>query len=403
MGIVSQRTLRRVVLFVALLLSGGMLVFPRLPMVLFVFAAALALDGFRFRIHRRLVPPMVFLGGLLAVQALHPQGFDLGSTFTRYTNFAAGLCLLGMYLRAGERALADDLFAILPWLAVQALLTVPLATFANFLFLPFDVDGTPYRTFLLIFTYHVLLDGTTMLPRPDGFFFEPGVFQIYLNVYLYLALLVFRRPRHVVLAASSVLATQSTTGIIILMLLFAFAAVAALATVSLGRKLAVLVAAVCIGIPVVGIAIDNIESKTVGEGRGSSWAREYDLYTGLNVIAEHPWLGIGFNYQAYYALAGQLGFEETQLSDYHLEDRGNTNGIVTLFYSLGIPLGLVFVAGLFRQRFFPHRGLFGICMMLSLFGEALFFSPFISMLLFSGLTAAPRRPRAALSSPLAPT
>ena len=82
-------------------------------------------------------------------------------------------------------------------------------------------DGEVYQTLLGVFNYHVIVDDLTSIIRPDGFFFEPGVYQIYLNLYLYLALFVFRRPLQALLAAAAVLSTQSTTGMAIMLVLLA--------------------------------------------------------------------------------------------------------------------------------------------------------------------------------------
>lgn len=396
-----HRTLvRRVALFLTLLMSGGLLLFPRLPLLLLILVLCLAIAGDVRRIRRELLPVIALLAGILLLTLLRPGNFDLVSTATRYANFLAALALLGVYLRSPPGALLGDLFAMLPWLAAQAVLTPVVATLARPLLMTVNINDTNYQTLLFIFTFHVFLEDSTALPRPDGFFFEPGVFQIYLNVYLYLSLFVFRRPRHVLLAAASVLATQSTTGIVVMLLMLGYAALRELRTASLRRKLSVAALALLLAGPLLGLALDNIENKTVGEGRGSAWAREYDLITGLGVVAAHPLVGIGFNYADYYRESLQYAFVDTALTEEQLEARGNSNGIVTLFYSLGIPLGTVFMAGLFRQRFFPHRLLFGSCMSLCLVGEALSLSPFFLLLMFSGLILGSRGARG-LAAPAA--
>jgi hypothetical protein len=386
---IERWMLRRLALFLAILMSGGILLIPRVPVLLIVIVLCLHGTAWRLPFRRALWPVFALLGAVLLLTLVRPGGPDLASLATRYANFAAALLLLNMYASSAPGTLARDLQAVLWPMALQAILTVLLATFAGFLFMPLVIDGTLYQTVLLVFTHHSLIDGTVMLPRPDGFFFEPGVFQIYLNIYVLLAYFVIRKKRHVALGAAAVLATQSTTGIVILMLIFSYATLLTLRSASSGGKVAALAVALCIGIPLAGVALDNIEAKTVGDARGSSWAREFDLYTGLNVIAEHPLLGIGFDNRTYYQLSGRVGFEDTLLDDEARTDRGSSNGIITLFYSLGIPIGLVFVFGLFRQQFVPHRVLFGICMLLSLFAEALFFSPFFLMLAFSGLMTRP--------------
>ena len=105
------------------------------------------------------------------------------------------------------------------------------------------------------------------------------------------------------------------------------------------------------------LGYDNLNEKLFGVAQGSSWARQYDLFTGLNIISENPWLGIGFEVNRYLEASGRLGFEDTLLTETQLAERPTSNGVIQLFYSLGIPLGLVFVFGVMRQRLFQHRGL----------------------------------------------
>jgi hypothetical protein len=354
----------------------------------------------RLSIHRRMGPVLALLAAILALTLLRPGGFDLYSTAVRFANFGAAAMLLRMYLHAPPGSLARDGVAVLKWLALQAVLTVALAVALPFAFVPVEVNETPYRTLLGLFTFHVLLEDSAGLPRPDGFFYEPGVFQIYLNVYLYLALFERRNPRHALLALLAVLATQSTTGLVIAVLQLAFFAAASLKRGSLAGRLAAATLTLAVLVPVVAVTQDNVVDKLVGEAAGSSLARQYDFLTGVNVIAAHPWLGIGFEHRRYLDAAAALGFTDTPLEERLTEDRGNTNGIVYLLYSLGIPLALPFLAGMFRQRFFEHRIVVGLLLLLSFVGESVIFTPFFLLLVFAGLLA-PARPRAPAPLPAA--
>ena len=72
-----------------------------------------------------------------------------------------------------------------------------------------------------------------------------------------------------------------------------------------------------------------------------------------------------------------------------MDDRASSNGLIYLTYSLGVPLALVFLAGMFRQRLFPHRVLIGVWLTLSLFGEAIVFTPFVLMFALSAFVSSP--------------
>lgn len=383
---------RRSILFIAMLLSGGLLIFPRLPLLALLGLLCWTQGGFRLNLKRSMWPIVVLLLVVLLATLLRPGGADLLSLSIRYANFIGAWMLLRVYLDAEPGALAGDLAAVVRWLALQAVLTVPIALALGPLFMTVDVNGTEYRTLLWLFTFHETLTGVEALPRPDGFFFEPGAYQIYLNAYLYVALFVRRRWTDVGLALLAVLSTQSTTGVVIAVGLLAAYAFQSGRNSSPLLRLGRVVLIASLLVPVGWIAQQNITDKVVGEARGSSWAREHDLFTGLNIIAEHPWLGIGFDHSRYIELSGAFSFADTKLSAESAEQRSSSNGILVLMYSLGLPLGAVFLIGLFRQQLLPHRGLIGMWLGLSLISEALVFSPFVLMFIFSAYVTQRRGP-----------
>jgi hypothetical protein len=386
MKISKSMLLRRIVLFCAMLMSGGWLLFPRLPLLAVFVVAYLLLRGRRLTIDRRLLPVLGLLAVILVVSLLRDSGAGIVAIFIRFANFAAGLLLLDLYLRAGAEAFRSDLFSITRIMAWQALATVALAAAAGPLFLSIDVNGTTYHTFLLVANYHTMLEDAGPLVRPDGLFYEPGVFQLYLNLCLYLALYVYRRAGHALLALAAVLSTQSTTGLVIALMLCGVYAVRYYINCGSLRVRAVrFLAATLLAVPLVGFVGANVVDKVTGDARGSFWSRQYDLLTGVNVILENPLAGIGFEYPAYTAAAARLGYGETALEDRITTDRGNTNGIVFLLYSIGIPLALPFLFGMFRQNLLAHRGLVGVLLFLSLLSESVVFTPFFLALMCSGM------------------
>ncbi len=388
--------LRRVALFGAMLISGGLMLFPRQPILALVIVLCLFITHDRLPTWRRMWPLFMLLAAILLVTLVRPGPVSIPSLVSRFSNYLAALLLLQVYLRAPVLSLAQDLRVLLMPMAWQAIATVVLAQLVGELFVTLAIGQMRYLTLLGLFNYHVTIDGLTTFVRPDGFFFEPGVFQIYLNLYLYLALFVFRQPLQAALAVVAVLCTQSSTGLIICLILLGGALVRHLSGSTLSRKLSVLLLALVLAPPLLYLGYDNINDKLFGTAQGSSWAREYDLFTGLNIIAENPWLGIGFEVERYLAASGRLGFEDTLLTSTQLEERPTSNGVVQVFYSLGIPLGLVLVVGAFRQKLFRHRILIGLWLVLSMFGEALFFTPFFLFIVFSAFLVLPgtrRQPR----------
>lgn len=374
---------RRSALFLSFLLSGGLLIFPRLPILgLMVFACLLA-TRFRLPPWSRFSYIYALLTIILIASIIRPGPIHFESIAIRMANFAGALILLGVYLMAPAGALTRDLFIVLKWMAVQAIATVVLAQFLGVLFLPLSFSDTTIQTILLLFNYHETIEDLSGLVRPDGFFFEPGVFQIYLNLYLYLSVFIYKRAAHSALATLSVLSTQSTTGQIICMIILSAAAVSYLQVGNLKRRLLALALVTLIAPPITYLAYDNINDKLFGESKGSAIAREYDLFTGINIVAENPLLGIGFDHARYLAESGRIGFSDTGLREDNTEDRATSNGLLYLTYSLGIPLALMFVFAMFRQTLLPNRWVIGVWLLLSLVGEAIIFTPFILMIILS--------------------
>jgi O-antigen ligase len=182
----------------------------------------------------------------------------------------------------------------------------------------------------------------------------------------------------------AVLATQSTTGILIAMILLGYSLLQKVILRSFrGKLLLTLLLALLAAPPVIYLAYNNVTDKLYGETEGSSWAREYDFYTGLKMIAEYPMLGIGFDHKRYLAESVRVGYDYTQLSVESLDERTTSNGLIYLGYSIGLPFTFIFLFGVLRQKFFQHRLLIGLLLILSLFGEAIVFTPFILMIIFS--------------------
>lgn len=375
--------IRRSALFLSILLSGGMLVLPRIPILILVVFLGLLAARFRVVTLRRIWPVFLLISFVLLVTLVRPGPLHFESFIIRYANFFCAIVLLNTYLIAPKSALVDDLNMILRWMAWQAVVTVVLAHTLGFLFTTVNYLDTSFKTILLVFNYHVLFENSTGLYRPNGFFYEPGVLQIYLNIYLYLVLFVSKNYRQAILAGAAVFLTQSTTGILIAMILIGVAFLKQISKGSFGSKLSTIVFALMVVPPAVFLGYNNVSEKLFGEAQGSSWAREYDFYTGLNVISNYPLLGIGFDHQRYLTVAGRLSYTDTNLSAESLTDRTTSNGLIYLFYSLGIPLAFIFIIGIFRQTFFQHRLLIGLLLILSLFGQAIVFTPFILMIIFS--------------------
>jgi hypothetical protein len=393
---------RRLALFMAILLSGGAIFLSRpILSVLFVMFCFLA-KGPTFGFRREMLPIGLLLAAIAAASLAGGGLHDVPALVTRWTNFIFGVMLLALYISESRAALLGDLKLILSMMAVQALITAVVGTLAPGLFAQVSLgtgeDTT--NTILYIFNYHAeLVEGVSFIVRPDGFFFEPGVFQMYLNIYLLIAAFVYRDVRHVALAVFAQLTLQSTTGMIILTVIgLLFAARYVQTASSVQRALALIIAPMMI-LPLVLIAQENTREKFTGTLQGSSWARQFDLYTGLAVANANPVVGIGFSYDDYYREAMRYGYRETLLDENSIQNRGNSNGLATVLYSVGYPVGLLLILALVLQTVFVDRWKMAFLMILSLNAEALFFTPFVLMLVYSAVLIRRRAGVSALQPP----
>lgn len=388
---VWRQRIRQIALIAAILISGGLLSIPREPLLLIVLVACFALKNPVRLFAGEFALIWILLLAVIGVVLIGGEDFQLMPIVIRYANFAAGLALLLVYIDEKRSTLASDLYWILKLMAFQAILTPVMVILFGQFFTTFVIADTTYNTLGYVFTYHELLATNSLFKRPDGFFFEPGVFQIYLNVFLFITLFVRKqRAFDIALAAIAVIATQSTTGAVILVLQFSLAYLHWLRSADRRQKLGVFILVPIILLPLGAYMTYNVTEKFYGALSGSAEAREYDLRTGLRVAMEKPLTGIGFDYDKYFDVASRVGYREADLSRDNITERGNTNGIVVLLFSVGIPLSVVLLLGLAFQRMFRPRFLFSGLVMLSLIAESLFFTPIVLMLTFSGLLIRPR-------------
>ena len=393
----GQQIVRRTCLFLAALLSGGNLIIPRLPLLgaLILVASLIAAPAKMLR--PELGRVWLLLVAVLIVSLIGSDGLYISATAVRYANFLAAIILLLIYLDLPRIALVDDLRPVLIFFAIQAILTPIVARVLPDAFISFEVGDALYHTFAGILTYHDTV--VSVLKRPDGFFFEPGVLQIYLNLFLFVALFIYRRPPLIGLALVSVLATQSTTGIVIAVLLCGWAAWDYLRKSGIHDRLIVLIMAPILLAPLALLAQFNLDQKIVGEMRGSTIARQYDLQAGLAIVREYPVFGVGFDYERYRDIANEVSNFRTELSVESASERTSSNGVILLMAMLGIPMFLVFLWGLARQKLLPKRGLAFLFLFMSFVGEALILTPFFLMILLSGFVT-PRRRAATHPAPL---
>lgn len=371
-------------LILVVLLSGGQLFIPRLPLLLAFLALMVVIKiGTNWRVSRRLFVPVALVIFILALE-LTRGASDAMQIVIRTANFLCALLLLNIYSIKGFRLLQNDLLVILKYLPHQTIATTVLAAIAPFLF--FNIPGTVVETFLFILYHHSPETGGHMLVRPDGFFWEPGILQLYLSILLILSIHHGKPKVDILLIVIAIILTQSTTGLLNLSIILLLS----LLTVFYRQRRAIwnpkVVGSLGLAVVVLTLFIGNLQEKVSGELRGSFYARNYDTLAGIEVITNNPWIGIGFTLETYLAESRNAIIELDEYSSTAFSEReGNSNGIVTLLYTMGIPLGGLMVLGLVRQQAIPRRFMATPILVFSLLSEPLTLFPVFLLLSLSGL------------------
>ena len=375
---------RKLILFLTILASGGMLVFQREVVLFLILILCITIRNKVIVINKNSLPAIVIVFSVLIINVVF-QPFSLDILIIRSSTFIVPIIIYNYYLGRTIEEFQNDLFSILKWFPFQAIVIVLLARFLPSLFTTEVLDNSTYQTILFVFTFHDEIDSSSILVRPDGFFFEPGVFQLYLNILLYLSLFIFRKKKYAILAILAIILTRSTTGIIIsLLILLWYVIFDVKKKIKLDLKIIYTLVSISLLIPIYIVATLNIDDKFNGDNKNSSMARQYDVYTGINVALANPLIGIGFDYDEYIKIAKEVSYKGADLDLAYLQERTTTSGLALLYYSIGIPLGLIFTIAIFKQKFFKHNVLFGLILILSLLTEMLIYTPFFLIIIYSG-------------------
>ena len=233
-----------------------------------------------------------------------------------------------------------------------------------------------------------------LLIRSFGIFWEPGVFQMYLNLAIAYELFCKKKIRwkSVILLTVAVFMTFSTTGFIVLAWLFAVYFL-------FGKKEQVTVKSAVAVVGLLALVIgsfwlidysyigDTVLGKLANEDSGSTLARSASVFVNLEIFFDHPIFGVGMD---------GIGEEFIQRS-YLMYGRAtvhNTNTLLYPFAAHGIFYGGLYLAGtcLFVKHLSTKRLVqFALIVFLVLMyiGENLRYSMLPLILIFYGFAYAP--------------
>ena len=113
--------------------------------------------------------------------------------------------------------------------------------------------------------------------------------------------------------------------------------------------------------------------------------RAFDLYSGSMVAISNPISGIGLNSKVFLSERNKFLTPEMDAIFGIIEERQNSNSLLTLFYSLGLIFGSLWLYLLYKQDIIKDdRNLFFIIVVIGFASEPLVFTPFFLCFLFTG-------------------
>ena len=127
--------------------------------------------------------------------------------------------------------------------------------------------------------------------RNQGFFWEPGILQIYLNMLFFLEAFVMKKKKAILIfIAFLIVTTYSTTGLMLLILQLIIYAKS-----EMKKNIIILPIVLALIIPIYLVFNLNIDSKIQGEKESSFQKRIFDLTQPLFIALENPLTGIGLD------------------------------------------------------------------------------------------------------------
>jgi len=251
--------------------------------------------------------------------------------------------------------------------------------------------GLNYHTILYIFNYSNTTFNFLKDSRITGFFWEPGILQLFLNLFLFLEIKERKSFVKIGLVIMTILFTLSTAGYLILLINLLYYLI---------RNKFKIKYILIIGVGSVllsSIFITNMDNKLSGNARSSSAIRFMNMKMAYNLILAKPLFGYGLQGSSFYANNGIAYnsmldyFSRQDIQTLGLERLGLTNGILQIGVFFGIPMLLLIFYGILRQKILGKLGkvenlFFFAILFMSALSEPIFTTSFFLIFPISALT-----------------
>ncbi|MDR2407021.1 MAG: hypothetical protein LBE13_02750 [Bacteroidales bacterium] len=287
--------------------------------------------------------------------------------------------LLLVYYRHNRLDIVEDFYVNMRFFFWQALLSYAIYLAVPMIFFDFTVEsGMTYKTF-----WGILNVGGKDVIRVTGLFWEPGVLQLFLNLYLFLSIVRKKVTWRKIFGVSLiVLATHSTTGYIVLFVNLC------LFFLRKGKIQYVFVGIIFLAC-LYPIIKKNVTTKLEIT---SGYIRKRDAAMGLLLTSKKPLLGHGTcdilsdEMPAEIQKMEQLNLGSEYLIKYGYLTGGFTNGLLGIFVKYGIPIGLLLCIGFINSVFGEikqDKYIFALLCIVSFVGEPITDTAFLFLVAFS--------------------
>jgi hypothetical protein len=281
----------------------------------------------------------------------------------------SALFVLSNYFN-NEGLFFSDFSKLLQFYMYYALFAIPIMLFGTSMFNQVMLDYSEYRTFYWLFWFSPI-GGPSFFNgfRPDGFCWEPGIWQLFLNLNFLFALYENRSIKKIFLAILAAISVFSTTGIILICFVYVLYFLFVNKKIIIAKILIPLILFI-VSFP---LLVLNINEKISGQYSGSGMTRIADFFTGVNLLRVHPIFGAdtelatAANNPLIWAI--KVNFWSGDYSDGGFDgfmNVSNCNGIIILLLDWGLPIGLYILFRTIKSNLFVDKR-FGIVFMVIIY------------------------------------
>ncbi|MDQ6955714.1 MAG: O-antigen ligase family protein [Mariprofundaceae bacterium] len=332
-----------------------------------------------FHLRYALIASVTVILFLAAHYFLTSRGLPIKHYIIYFSYLLTAIAIVAAY-KGGNGIFQLDIYAALKFILAHALLGAVLQ-----LIMEPSFDLNLDRAHILYVFYYDQAKDISFMFRNAGFFWEPGVLQIFLNILLYMSLFIYRQKVIAALCCMAIISTISTAGYLVMAMLVFFWVVQQLRSFTLAAPTYLIVMLLIIALS--GFSLMN---KLYGERHKSADVRQFDMVVGFSVIKDHPILGIGMSSERLLDIYHEIGKEHQKdfsITEHELENKGTTNGILYLATALGLPWLLLWIFLALRQNIFPHRWLVLLMLLMFCSSEPIIQTAFFSLFWAFGLYA----------------